>query len=71
MIYDNESITVNGMLIMTGGIGHWFQVTPKTALQETNFVALPLGLADAGKMWFNTATLQLNMWDGTIVVIVG
>lgn len=66
----SDFIIVNGIMAMTGGAGVWIQFHWKTTAEVTALVA-GWGASEAARMWFNTDTNQLEMWDGTSVVILG
>lgn len=55
-----------------GGTGAeaWFQPPRMNIVEETAMVAA-WGVADRGKVWYNTDTDQLKMWSGSNIVILG
>lgn len=69
MILD-DYLQINGVLAMTGGAGSWIQYHPKTTAQAAALVAT-WGINESARIWFNTDTSQLEMWNGVAVVILG
>lgn len=69
MILD-ENVTINGVLIMTGTPPSWFQVVPKADADIAAQTAT-WGSSEQGRCFFNSDTSQLELWNGSMRVILG
>jgi len=59
-----------GILDMQGGAGKWF-APPRMTTAERDAMVAKWGIAEAGRIWYNTDTNQWEGWNGTTVVILG
>ena len=66
----NDTLAIDGALDMVGGASHWFKITPKTTADRVILIS-GWGMAQRGRTWFNTDTLQWEGWDGTQIVLIG
>ena len=64
------TLMINGILWMVGGANTFIQ-GPLMQEWERNLMITGWGLSERGRQWFNSDTLQAEMWNGTEIVILG
>ena len=66
----NGSLFIDGILYMNGGTPHYFQ-SPGMLEAEVITMTTGWGTSERGRCWFNTESLELEMWSGTMRTIIG
>jgi len=66
-VYGNTQMS--GWLDCVGGANNWFRPPQMNNTEETTMLT-GFGPSDAGKIWYNTSTNVLKMWNGSAFVIL-